>query len=717
MTEDFIVDNDTFDRQSTEIDQDIGNTLDRVVNDYSQHWKGVIGEWFQNAYDGWCHNRFGRKSIPKSQNLHIQIDVDLTKRRVRAGDNAGGMPADTFYHNFSGLDTPGEEKLTGEFGGSYGRGSHVISGAGEEMYAETNHDGFQGGLIIRGARQMKIDPQFNISQEGTVVEVRDVDPEVIADLTDWEQVRRYIQARFNPMLEHDNVTVEYTINGVAHTVEPINFNKFETLWEGDLDFEYGNTEYTLKDVTIYDATSADADVPINGVAMLKSNAHMNKPFMRVQDYQPRQLRHMDKMFGVCDASELCPKFEDNAHNSFTGNITSKTGIKGLLDQLEQEHFIGSPTDLDAKDEIVETTLNIVNEQWDHNPFDTGSVDADSDLADDTPDDDSADNEAVVDKQTETTPDEASDDTDELDGPSDIDEEETDSDGTGDDIDDVDISWAEGDDDTEDETDEEETDEEDEDDDTNDDTDRDTPEITCSTRKRSFATSEDVNVWVFVENPSEYPNTEFTVEAELEHDDTGDVETLDPLSLAVGAGKGSAGDHGWTVDSLETGKYTFRAELIDDAIDDDDDTEDDDAITDTTYTWFWVGRDMADEEQTVETVSFLEDVVLVRSDELDFRAELNEGDRGMILVANTRHPEYRHAVSLDGRTGTKNQKLTLIRWAHEAIMTRLLLDQMDEELADRYSESGDPLSELLGEFVRDNMIEQMSELMAGAHGEV
>jgi hypothetical protein len=131
----------------------------------------------------------------------------------------------------------------------------------------------------------------------------------------------------------------------------------------------------------------------------------------------------------------------------------------------------------------------------------------------------------------------------------------------------------------------------------------------------------------------------------------------------------------------------------------------------------VGRDTTEEDEEVDTVSFLEDVVLIRDDDEDFRAELNEGDRGMILVANTRHPEYRHAVRLDGRSGTKNQKLTLIRWAHESIMTRLLLDQLDEELADMYSTDGEPLAEELGGFVRENMIEQMGRLMAGAHGEV
>lgn len=706
-----------FNEESEEIAQDVENTLDRVVNDYNKHWQGVIGEWIQNAYDGWCHNRFGRRTIPETQPLHIRFTADMNKRRFGAADNAGGMPEDTFYHNFAGLDTPGEEKQSGDFGGSYGRGSHVISGLGQEMYAETYHNRFRGGLSVRSARQMRTDAKRGISDEGTIVEVYDCDVETLVKLSEWERVRDYIQARFQPLLEHDDVTIEYEIDGMVHTIEPLDLSVFDTLWEGDLTFEHGNTEYTLRDVVIYDATSGPQDTPLRGVSMLKANNHMDDPFMRVQDYRPRQLRHLDKMFGFCDASDLCPEYEDNAHNSFTGNIVSQTGLKEKLEELERQHFIGTPTDLDEKDEIVNTTLEVVNDQWDHNPFGDGDADVDSDLLNDEDEDTDSEEDntgSTVDVETETQPDEDSDpdepESDDLDDPDAGDDDDNDDDT---DIGDIDVDWG-GDEDEDDDTD---ADDEDEDDDENlDDEDEDEdeadpePELSCSTRKRSFSADEDVEVWVFVENPVEYDNERFYISAQLEHDESGDLIELDQKHLTIPPGEGSTGEHSWNYDTETTGKYLFRAYLH------DRDSDTTDAI-DSTNTWFWVGRDTTDQEADVNTVAFLEDVFLVRKDDEDFRAELTDGDRGMILMANTRHPEYKHAVKLDGRTGTKNQKLTLIRWAHESIMNRLLMDQLDDELADVYTEDGSPMAELLGGFVRENMIEQMSTLMAGAHEEV
>ena len=714
------ISDDDFNQQSTEIAQDVENTLDRVVNDYSQHWKGVIGEWIQNAYDGWCHNRFGRKNIPKNQPLHIRFKADMNTRQFSAGDNAGGMPEDTFYHNFAGLDTPGEEKQSGDFGGSYGRGSHVISGLGDEMYAETYHGTFRGGLSVRGARQMRTDPQRTIAEEGTIVEVYDCKIDTLVKLSEWERVRDYIQSRFQPLLEHDDVTIEYEIDGTVRTVEPLDLSEFETLWEGDLTFEHGNEEHTLRDIVIYDATSSSQDIPLRGVSMLKANNHMDDPFMRVQDYRPRQLRHLEKMFGFCDASDLCPKYEDNAHNSFTGNIVSHTGLKEKLEELERQHFIGTPTDLDEKDEIVNATLEVVNGQWSHNPFGNGDADVDSDLLDDDTDDqdnETDESDPTVDVEVETQPDEDSDpeeaDEDNLD---DLDDTDDDSDDT--DIDDIDVDWA-TDDDEDDEDDEDDDDddgseeeEEEEEEDNEEETEEDDPEpeISCSTRKRSFSADEDVEVWVFVENPEEYDSEDFRVSAQLENDETGELIELDQKHLNIAPGEGSTGEHSWTYETEDTGKYLFRAYLHDTEAETSD-------VIDSTHTWFWVGRNASEQEEEVDTVAFLEDVFLVRKDDEDFRAELTDGDRGMILMANTRHPEYKHAVRLDGRTGTKNQKLTLIRWAHESIMNRLLMDQLDDELADVYTEDGEPMAEQLGGFVRENMIEQMSTLMAGAHEEV
>lgn len=714
-------DNTDFDDRGEQIPQNVQNTLDRVVNDYSEHWKGVIGEWLQNSYDGWCHNRFGRRTIPESEPLNIRIEVDLDARTFRAADNAGGMDEKTFHHNFAGLDTPGEEKQSGDFGGSYGRGSHVISGLGTQMYAETRHNGYHGGLGIQDATKLETDPKVNIDFEGTLVEVSNCDVEELIKLTEINRVTEYIQARFNPLLQHENVTVTYVIDETEHVISPLDFTEFDVLWQTDeLTFEHYDTEYTLRDVVIYDATSNDASVPVGGIAMMKSNTHMDRPFMRVQDYKPRQLRHMDKMFGVCDASELCPEHEDNAHNSFTGNIVSSTGLKEILQRLEREHYIGTPTDLEEKEEIVNATLEVVNSQWDYNPFDESNGN-DTAFNDGVPNDDSSDDTSTdsdtdpqSDSDTEAptakpaVPDDTSSGDENIDNPATADSSDDDTD-----VDDL-VDWA--DDDTTDTDDTDQTTSTVDTDDTTEDEPA-TPELTCSTRQRSFKTDEDINIWVFVENPVESETESFTVEASVTHTDTGEEYTLSDMSLHVDPGMGTSGDDSWTVDYTTPGKYTFNATLYETSPSSEDESKDDAKIIDTTHTWFWVGRDAAKDTQAANTVTFLEDIILVRSDDDDFRAELNEGEHGMVLVANTRHPEYKHAVRLDGRTGTKNQKLSLIRWAHESIMTHLLLDEIDEELADVYTTDGEPMKEKLGGFVRENLIEQMAALTAGAHNQV
>lgn len=51
------------------------------------------------------------------------------------------------------------------------------------------------------------------------------------------------------------------------------------------------------------------------------------------------------------------------------------------------------------------------------------------------------------------------------------------------------------------------------------------------------------------------------------------------------------------------------------------------------------------------------------------------------------------------------------------MTRLLMDRLDTELADYWTEDGDPLSEELGSYVRSQLIEEIATLTTDAHQEV
>lgn len=680
------VDNSDFESRSREIEQDVENTLQRVIDDYSHHWKGVLGETIQNSFDAWCTNRFDRKVIPEDQQLEIRFEVDLNEREFRASDNSGGMPKETFLHKFAGLDTPGEEKQSGGAGGSYGRGFHVIAGLGESTYAETHHDSFRRGLVVSGPRQMETEAEHSFPQQGTKIEVDGCDVEVLVDLTNRGMVEGYIQQRFQPMLQREDVSIIYDIEGDEQEFEPVDISSFDILWSGDINFEYGGEDRVLEDVVIYDKTSSDVEVPFEGVQMLKRNEHLKNPFMRIHEYKPRQVRHLDKMFGFCDASSLCPKYENNAHNRLTQSAPSASGIKDKLEEIEREHFIGTPTDLEERDELVDTTINVVNNQWENNPFDAEA---------EAPDDSNIEGlagELSSDKGDSIDPDEVDDDNSSsniLDGV----EEDTENEPTT--VDEIEIDWAEGGGEQE----EKEP----------------VPSLTCSTRQQRVDIAAEAEVWATVENPAGSSYSEFKIIATLTQPDSDTAEELESFRLEVDPGEGTSGDDSWTVETPLAGTYTVDASLIETG------TEEREQL-DTSIVEFEAGDPREDEssegENDSQPVSFLEDITFVRAaDEEDFRADLNEGDRGMILVVNSAHPEWKHAVKLDGTTSITNQKLTLIRWANEAIVNRMLLDEIEGELSEYSNDDGEQLSEEMSTFVRETVINQMSEMVAEAHSEV
>lgn len=687
------IDDDEFENASSAIEQNVENTLDRVVDDYSHHWKGVIGETLQNSFDGWCTNRFDRTVIPEDQPLRIRLEPDVDARSFTSQDNAGGMPESTFYNDFPGLDTPGEEKQDGGSGGNYGRGAHVVAQLGSEAYAETYHDGFRGGLVVRRARQATVDTQYDITDQGTMVTVVNADVDVLLDLANWEQVQQYVRERFQWMIARDDVTVEYVIDGEVREITPVDLSGFDVLYEEDeVTFHHGGQERVLENVEVYDAISSDESVPFEGISMLKRNEHLPDPFMCVHEYKPRQVRHLDRMFGFADATSLCPEYENNAHNKLKGNAVSNTPLKEILEQLEQEHFIGTPTDLKERDEIVDTTLEVVNRAWENNPFEEEAVlDTDGGVPGQLPAPNTTPGSGpTADASAETS----------IDGPAPESTDSTELDDTGDgptDVEGIDLDLDfDG-------TDEESV-----------------PKIKCSTRDDRVDVDEGYRIWVTVENPEASPHTEFDVPARLYPPGDSDLDQdLEEKQFSVTPGEGTSGEDHWEVTPDVAGEYRVRAELTD--------HEDGETLNTATVT-FRAGDPDGDDDPSESTdgngeqpqprVSFLEEIKFVPADEEDdFRSELSEGDRGMILIANSGHPEWKHAVKQDGTTGNQNRILTLIQWANNAIVHRMLFDEFEAKLDGVEDADGTPMSEHLNGFVRDELIDHVSEIVATAHREV
>lgn len=661
-----------FNSRKREIEQNIDNTLERVVDDYKNHWQGVLGESIQNSYDAWCTNKYDRNVLPSTHQLRIEFDIDLVGRQLTVTDNAGGMPADTFYRKFAGLDTPGEEKVSGKAGGAYGRGFHVIAGLGENSIAETRHDGFHAGLEVRGKYQAKRDDLDSLDFQGTRVTVSDCNVQKLLHLNDREQVSEHIQARFQRLLENDEVTIIVTIDGDSEQVEFVDLSGFEVVYREDqVSFEHGGDEFILQDIVIY--RKEEESVPFRGMSLNKGNALTDGTFMRIKEYRPRQIRHLNKMFGFCDASDLCPEYENNAHNDLKSNIVSSTPIKKIFEQIEREEFIGGPTEISERDEIVDAALEILHENWGENPFDT-SDDTDSGIetaeADDSDDLDEGEDvpDGPTSKNTELGT-ELEDDTEDEEK-SEPERQQPPDDEKGAEDDEVEQDSI--------------------------------PEISCRTQKRFFEPEEEVELRYTIENPEESVDVEFSIRGELEYPNER-VKDLDNHVRTVEPGAVTGGADGWSRKLDSEGKYIYRVDLYK--------KRERSEPVDSTYTYFYIGGE-GQEEMGSPTVSFIEDIDFFPSDDNSNRHRLQTGDKAMIMLVNPSHPEWQYAEKQDGRTKTNHRIATLARWGHEAILNRLLMEKVETDLPEEVT--GSETDESFSDFVSDGFINRLGELTGSAY---
>jgi hypothetical protein len=557
-------------------------------------------------------------------------------------------------------------------GGAYGRGFHVVAGLGEKAIAETKHDGFHSGLEVRGKYQAKRDDLDNLDSQGTRVIVSDCDVQKLLQLSDREQITEHIQARFQRLLENDDVTVVVTIDGKSERIEPVDLSGFEVLYQEDkVSFEHGGEEFELYDIVIY--RKEDENVPFRGMSLNKGNALRDGTFMRVKEYRPRQIRHLGKMFGFCDASNLCPEYENNAHNDLKSNIVSSTPIKKIFEKIEREEFIGGPTQISERDEIVEAALEILHENWGENPFDT-SDDTDAGIESEDADDldDLEEGDDVPGGPTTVNTDSGTESEHKI-------GEETDEESKKHHSPEEELE-------TEEENKEEEP----------------IPEISCRTQKRFFEPEDEIELRYTIENPGESEDVAFSIRGELEYPNE-QIEDLENQIKNVEPGEVTGGADGWKRKLDSNGKYIYRVDIYKKG-------ERSEPI-DSSYTYFSVGTD-SEEQMGTPTVSFIEDIDFFPSDDYSNRHRLQTGEKAMILLVNPSHPEWKYAEKQDGRSKTNHRIATLARWGHEAILNRLLMDRVETDLPEdaTSSETIDSFSD----FVSEGYINRLGELSGNAY---
>ncbi len=348
------------------------HTLQRIRQDYDEPWKGTLREGWQNGGDAWGRN-MSRGILPDDAELKIQVRIDTANNTFTYLDNAGGMTREILEKNLIGIDTPDEEKEAGGGAGAYGRGFYVISMTGEgKTYVETRQgsDHYASTVTNIGTYSPPKPPenaQLPDGVQGTYIHVKDVAEHDMEKLSDWDAVEEVMLENFTFLLLRDDVTIEYIIDGERHQADPPDLQKY--LEEGQLiykkelpKFSAESETYQARDLYVIRTDVMDEDPPWEGVAMLKGNQYLDEPFMTVKPYKPTgipSLRRPPQMIGWCDASDMCPELENNAHTSFRGHET-KTGIKEVLMELHKEYFKKGRT-TEEKQELASDITTSINE--------------------------------------------------------------------------------------------------------------------------------------------------------------------------------------------------------------------------------------------------------------------------------------------------------------------------------------------------------------------
>ena len=354
------------------------NSIMRIRSDYAQPWVGLLRETIQNSTDGWGFNK-QKGNLPQDRDLKIEFFVDTKEEELIIKDNAGGMNYETFSNNLLAIDNPSTDKADGNGAGSYGRGFWVIMSCGKEADLETYHESGMYSSAVNSKGMYKTiqelsKPVIGSGETGTFYHIKEVRDDDMSYLSNWDKIEEVLVENFAPLINDDNVTIEYTIDGVTHRPDAPDLSKLRREYalcdKPELEpFTYHEETFRVKDFVMIDATKMTEEPPWRGIVLFKGNDYLDYPFMKVDDYKSRvvpSMRNPVKMFGWCDASDICrtrengETLENNAHDEIQLNrVGNKSNIQDEVYRLHDEHFKNNYT-TEEKDELFSTIQNNVN---------------------------------------------------------------------------------------------------------------------------------------------------------------------------------------------------------------------------------------------------------------------------------------------------------------------------------------------------------------------
>lgn len=367
-----------------DINVDTQRTIKRAAKDYPCNLAvALIREWGQNSVDGWTTNIYEREVIgDRVQNrpkLNITFECDTNTQSLVMKDNAGGMTKNILKNKFTGMNTPGVEKIEGDQAGSEGRGFYVISNSVDSetgvVYAQTLHESgyiYQTSVNINRGKKTGIKTidksESVLDSMGTAIIIPNVMDDVFNKIKDPEFFRNTFEKWFWNLFNNYNVEAELIVDG--ETIEKITDSRLKFTEEAKIDehtnFEkfqsHGKSGYVDR-VSLYNKQEINSsDIPFDGtVALLKGNKHLNEPYMMIKDYDPNKIPAVrrNKVVGYADISSLCPQFEERNHMGLAHSIASRSGIREFINNSCRENF-------DIKDsaknteEIESDVRNLVN---------------------------------------------------------------------------------------------------------------------------------------------------------------------------------------------------------------------------------------------------------------------------------------------------------------------------------------------------------------------